>query len=218
MESAADFTSIDDAVFSRADASQSSSLDPRQFGSLVHEVFEHCDLADPQTIPELCRVLAQQRFPQLAEQAAREASEVLLPFLDSSRGREIATAPVVYRELEFLLRWPLQQSTQDADEASKMLTGFIDVLYADRHGAYHLVDLKTNAISDEQLASAAARYQLQLSLYALAAERILAEPPVDLTLSFLRPQKEVNLPWDDESRERTIDRLNREITQTVLSS
>ena len=99
-----------------------------------------------------------------------------------------------------------------------MFSGFIDVLYLDRHGDCHLVDLKTNFVTADELAAVAERYELQLSLYALAAERVLTKPPVELTLYFLRPQQEFSWPWNDASRRRTSDALNRAIKQSVFTA
>ena len=41
--------------------------------------------------------------------------------------------------------------------------------------------------SEEELPTTAAEYEMQMYLYALAAETILGVPPAELVLCFLRP-------------------------------
>jgi ATP-dependent exoDNAse (exonuclease V) beta subunit len=121
-------------------------------------------------------------------------------FLTSPRAAQIAAAAEVHTELEFLLRWP-----PDGDDSDgRYLQGFIDCLYRDAAGGWHLVDYKTNRVAAERVAEEAAAYEMQMLVYALAVERITKSPPVELALCFLRPGVEHHFPWDAAARQRAI--------------
>ena len=51
----------------------------------------------------------------------------------------------------------------------------------------------------------AAEYELQMLVYALAAERILKCPPAELVLCFLRPGLEHRFAWDAAARRRVVE-------------
>ncbi len=93
-------------------------------------------------------------------------------FLRSPRADELRAATVVHRELEFLLRWPPGEAGD-----GRMLQGFIDCLYQDRAGRWHVLDYKTNRVPAAAVPGVAASYELQMSLYALAAKRCSASAP-----------------------------------------
>jgi ATP-dependent helicase/nuclease subunit A len=130
-------------------------------------------------------------------------------FLASPRAAEIATATDAHRELEFLLAWPPGAKPQAADASEqRYLQGFIDCLYRDAAGRWRLVDYKTNRVTAEGLAAAAAQYEMQMLVYALAAETILATPPAELALCFLRPGLEYHVAWGPAARQRAIEMVD----------
>jgi len=131
-------------------------------------------------------------------------------FAASPRAAELAAAAEVYRELEFLLPWP--PGTRKPQE--KYVQGFIDCLYRDAAGEWHLIDYKTNRVTPKTLAATAARYEMQMLVYALAAERTLGVPPVELALCFLRTGDEHRFPWDDAARARVIETVGRAIAES----
>jgi ATP-dependent exoDNAse (exonuclease V) beta subunit len=95
------------------------------------------------------------------------------------------------------------------------LQGFIDCLYQDAVGKWHLLDYKTNQTSAEDAVSLAAQFELQMGVYALAVEQILRQPPQELTVHFLRPSVEHCFVWDEAMRERTRERVNQAIAAAV---
>ena len=105
------------------------------------------------------------------------------------------------------------QHSQEADENvcptagrnGRYLQGFIDCLYRDADGRWRLIDYKTNRTTAETLAATAAAYEMQMLVYALAAETILKSPPVELTLCFLRPGLEHHFDWNDAARRRVVE-------------
>jgi len=140
-----------------------------------------------------------------------EAIAMIERFAASPRAAELAAAAEVYRELEFLLPWP--PGTGKPQE--KYVQGFIDCLYRDASGAWHLIDYKTNRVTPKTLAATAARYEMQMLVYALAAERTLGSPPAELALCFLRTGDEHLFPWDDAARARVIEMVDRAIHKTA---
>ena len=54
----------------------------------------------------------------------------------------------MYTEFEFLLAWP----PGNHDPEAPYIQGFIDCLYQDGTGDWHLLDYKTNRVSPETLA------------------------------------------------------------------
>ena len=96
------------------------------------------------------------------------------------------------------------------------LQGFIDCLIQDSDGAWGVLDFKTNHVSASAVPQAAAAYEPQMMLYALAVEEILGQSPKSLTLHFLHPGVEQTFAWNKGARERTISQISdalREMSQ-----
>jgi ATP-dependent helicase/nuclease subunit A len=148
---------------------------------------------------------AAQHVPDAKPQDLDEPIEMLQRFLASPRAAEIASAKEVHRELEFLLSWP----PDDSRSGGRYLQGFIDCLYCDAAGRWHVVDYKTNRVARERLSAAAEEYEMQMLVYALAAEQILKRPPVEVALCFLRPGLEHRFLWDDAARRRVVELVNQ---------
>ena len=192
-------------------------LDPRGLGTLVHAVLAQIDFTRPEGVQELVERLAPEHFDS-APGNLGEPIEMIERFLHSPRAAELAAAQEVYRELEFLLAWPCE--TASGDRASvkvadggpdRFLQGFIDCIYRDDAGRWRLIDFKTNRATAENLEPVAAGYEMQMLLYALAAERILGSPPAELALCFLRPGLEHNFTWDAAARRRVIELVNEKL-------
>jgi RecB family exonuclease len=100
-----------------------------------------------------------------------------------------------------------------------LLRGFIDRLYQDSAGLWHVLDFKTNRVQQKNVALAASGYEMQMLVYGLATERLLGSPPASLTLHFLRTGAEHAFAWNDDARERVtalvergIEALNAEVS------
>jgi YD repeat-containing protein len=87
------------------------------------------------------------------------------------------------------------------------LRGFIDRLYQDANGNWHVLDFKTNRMT-HSVATLAAPYEMQMLVYALAAEKILASPPASLTLHFVRTGAEHEFAWDAAARRKVVTMVN----------
>jgi ATP-dependent helicase/nuclease subunit A len=99
--------------------------------------------------------------------------------------------------------------TFDAGAGQRYLQGFIDCLYCGADGGWRVVDYKTNHVAASGVAAVAKQYEMQMLVYALAAETILKKPPVELTLYFLRPGEEYSFAWDAEARRRVVELVSR---------
>jgi len=147
---------MDDLVEFRASRSASSSDKALLRGNLVHRLFELWDL---QSEPPVERALSE--FGCAASEACllkdflHEAAE---QFRASSLGQELAGQAPPLREMPFLLRLN-----------DFVVSGTIDAILSDGT----IVDYKTGQPSKK----AHARYEHQLRLYAVAAQRLTGQAP-----------------------------------------
>ena len=81
--------------------------------------------------------------------------------------------------------------------------------FEDAAGRWWIVDYKTNKVTAATVAAAAADYEMQMLVYALAVERVLNRPPDGMVLCFLRPGLEVAFDWNDTARRRAIELVER---------
>jgi ATP-dependent helicase/nuclease subunit A len=180
------------------------ALDPLGVGTLVHAVMEEIDFAKPGDFLGIIRRHALLHLAQ-AEDDLDAPIDMIGRFLASPRAAQIASAAEVHRELEFLLAWP----PENPRSGGRYLQGFIDCLYRDPAGVWRIIDYKTNNISAQTLEQEGAKYEMQMLLYALAAEKILKQPPSELVLCFLRPGLEYHFDWNDAARRRVVEMVNR---------
>jgi ATP-dependent exoDNAse (exonuclease V) beta subunit len=153
-------------------------------------------------------------------------------FLESPRAAHLASAKTRHAELEFLLAWPPPEAVESVGRRtparragredatagqSAYLQGFLDVLYQDDAGGWHLLDYKTNQIDASGVDSEAQRYEMQMLVYALAVERILGQPPASIVLHFLRPSAEKNFRLDTAARRKLHGMVNQSIAAFVAS-
>jgi ATP-dependent helicase/nuclease subunit A len=185
----------DDLAVARGTA-WDSPIDPLGFGSLVHAV-----LAEIHETDELDVAARAQHHAEILLQGeatvVEEAATLVHRFLASERGQAIRRARHVYTELEFLLDWPRQSGG-----GAIHLHGFIDCLYQDSAGCWHVIDYKTNRVTAAQVAHTAGKYELQMLVYGIAVEQIFGQPPESLVLHFLYPGCEHPVRLDDQGRRR----------------
>ncbi len=193
------------------------ALDPLGLGTLVHAALEEIDFANPGDFAAIIRRHASMHLelgdcfnfrpdengigPFPANIINLDAAiEMIGRFLASPRATQIAFAVEVHRELEFLLAWP----PENPRSGGRYLQGFIDCLYRDPASQWRIIDYKTNNITAQTLEQEAAKYEMQMLVYALAAEKILKQSPAELVLCFLRPGLEYQFGWNNGARERVV--------------
>jgi ATP-dependent helicase/nuclease subunit A len=189
------------------------AVDPLGFGTFVHAALARISLNGKQPVRPLCEQIASERVLPNAACAIADATEMIERFRATERWSSIATAGAVHRELEFLLAWPPDGTTGDG----RYLQGFFDCVYQDASGGWHLVDYKTNNVTAGTVAREAEKYKMQMLLYALALERALGQPPVEIVLHFLGPGVEHTFEWNDEARRRAIQMVDAAMREPVLS-
>jgi ATP-dependent helicase/nuclease subunit A len=209
-------------------------LDARSLGLLAHDVLARIDFATRDCTAEIndwCEHLAPQYVVDCADKTAHTAAKMIDRFAASPRGRQLATATTLHRETEFLLAWPpvgltsergmagveRQRAPSASPSSTKYIQGFIDCLYQDQSGAWRIVDYKTNDVSAEDIDYITSRYEMQLYVYALAAERALGTSPTELVLQLLRPGIEHTIPWNDATRTRAIEMVSDAITTSLVA-
>jgi ATP-dependent helicase/nuclease subunit A len=196
------------------------AIDPRDLGIFVHAALQRIDLGGQQLVGPFCERLTAESVLHHAERTAELATEMLERFARSPRWAAIAAAKSVHRELEFLLAWPPDGTGTDGDGDGdgRYLQGFFDCLYQDAQGGWHLVDYKTNDVTAGEVASEADRYELQMLVYAMALERALGVPPVELALHFLRPGVEHIFKWNDAARKRCVQLVDDALNSLVAEA
>ncbi|MCC7086503.1 MAG: UvrD-helicase domain-containing protein [Pirellulales bacterium] len=192
------------------DEDRSPAAGGADLGTLVHAALSKLDYRNPSDVSAWIRRCAASHQNSLARHL-EVAESLVRQFVLSARAQELVRAKQIHRELEFLLAWPPGANQSGAGEC-RYLQGFIDCIYQDSDGAWHLIDYKTNQISADAIAQLAKQYEMQLGLYALAIEKILGQPPVECVLYFMQPAMEHHFPWNDAARRQTIESINRAIT------
>ncbi len=191
------------------------SIDPRGLGTLVHAVLaalEPKHAADHDELARLIRRHAMRHLDDASDQAS-EAMKMIERFIASPRYAALSTAAEDHAEIEFLLRWPLEESAA----GGSLINGTIDRLYRDAQGDWHVVDFKTNRVGESGVAGLAARYEMQMLLYGLATEQILGVGPTGLTLHFLRTGAEHQFAWNDAARERAVRLVEAGIAASIAA-
>ncbi|MFA5168692.1 MAG: UvrD-helicase domain-containing protein [Candidatus Omnitrophota bacterium] len=178
------------AIFSEDDFSAAD------FGTAMHGFFEHLDLERPERFLEqeaLDRV-----FGRFGEDAKNDARKIVQNFIKQPIFCELQKARQVKREIDFVL-----------NERRGLIHGKIDILFQDSQGEWHILDYKT-ASGDEETARKSA-YDLQLEIYAIAAERILKLPVRSAIIYYLRNQKAVTLSFPAEKSQAFFDGIEKKI-------
>ncbi len=183
-----------------------ASIDRLGLGTLVHSVLANVDLKNPRDLQGLVKLYAEKQGVA-AEVDHKEALALVQRFVKSPRAGQLAQANQLLVEVEFLLGWPID----GGDDGSRYLQGYLDCLYQDASGRWHVIDYKTNRTVDGKRDELVAAYELQMLAYGLAAEQALGEPPAELVLHFLQDASEHVFPWNDAVRRRAIELVNQSI-------
>ncbi len=196
------------------------TADPLGLGTLVHAVLAEIDFSRPEMLEQVVTRLGEHHLPGAADQW-EEAREMLARFLAEPCAARITASRCLHREAEFLLAWPpdgpvvlgMHDSARHAAGEGRYIEGFIDCLYQDAGGRWHLIDYKTNHVTEATLDAVVAVYEPQLWLYATAAQLVLGEWPASVSLNFLRPGVERAIEWDAPARATMVERINRGIAE-----
>lgn len=197
----------------------SRRADPVQRGIAVHSLLARMrwESATPEGIRDEARRLAEHGLVEPPGVDGEDLGRVAA-FLGSPEGQSLAGAGrdgLIRREVPFTMKVPAEAfedrvvavaGGRTASRAASghdivVVQGVIDVLL-DRDGGLAVFDYKTDSVRESALPARFATYVPQVSLYALAAERILRKPVKRAALVFLGPGKTLDVDWRAYLRSR----------------
>ena len=198
--SAADFGTASAFNFSTEKVAEtapiSSSMKSKSIGTAMHGFFEHLNLERSERSLELEAL--ERIFGRFGTEAVNDARKIIEDFLKQPIFQILRKAKQVKREIDFVL-----------NERRGLIHGKIDILFQSEKGEWHILDYKT-AAGDEDTARKSG-YDLQLKIYALAAERILKLPVRSAIIYYLKNQKAVELSFPQGKSEAFFDNLEKKI-------
>ena len=151
-------------------------------GDIVHAVIERLRLEEDVDLGNEINRACEQLRVAVKDDVRQRARTALQSFISSDLLDELRGASELYRELDFLLEWPLGRDEHDRNQPV-LISGQIDCLFRTSAGRWRLWDFKTGIRSDK--AHLLHHYRLQLTLYAAAVEQLLGEVPERLELIHL---------------------------------
>jgi ATP-dependent helicase/nuclease subunit A len=166
------------------------------FGTAMHGFFERFDFSRGEQ--GIQSETLERIFGRFGQEAVSDARKIILDFLKQPVFQKLRRARQVKREIDFVL-----------NERHGLIHGKIDILFEDEEGAWHILDYKT-AAGDEEAARKSA-YDLQLEIYALAAERILKLAFRSSIIYYLKNQKAVTLSFSQGPAAAFFDSLEKKI-------
>jgi len=178
---------------------EASSVPATEFGTAMHALLERIDPKNP--AGSLNPKALDKHFSRFGEEAVEQAGTLLKDFLKSPVFKALTKARRIEREIGFVL-----------NGRHGLIHGKIDMLYEDTDGVWHVLDYKT-AVGD-RAAVQKSGYDIQIKIYALAAERILKKRVGSGILYYLKNQNAVveNFPVELKTNHDYFDGLEKEIS------
>ncbi|NMA25259.1 MAG: hypothetical protein GX936_06295 [Clostridiales bacterium] len=165
-----------------------AALTPAERGTALHLAMQYIDYGkcrSPEGILSELRRLREKNFLSAQQADAVDAGKIGA-FFASQLGRRILRAEKLYREFKFSLLVPAGEFYRDgayADGDEILLQGVVDCCFLE-NGALHIVDFKTDYVTEETLGEKTRLYAPQLNAYGRAMERILGLPVKSRLLYF----------------------------------
>jgi ATP-dependent helicase/nuclease subunit A len=171
-------------------------------GELVHRLLETMHQpprSDADWIPTLRRMLAEWDFsPGRQESAVQALRPLVHTYIRSRYCQEGQTMAHILREAPFVL-----------EKNGIKMTGTVDRLHCTHTGRWELVDWKTNDVEADEVDRLANDYLPQLQLYAIAVREQWGIPLDQVSLFFLKPDREVTFTVDEQWLAEAEQRLLR---------
>ena len=195
-----------------------------QLGTIMHGVLERVDLKSPDNWPELLQDFAKQMDNEAYQSVLEQAQTMLSRFFASPLAAELAAARSIYREIDFVLPWPLPQNSPQRTVSASIvhapqINGIIDLLIETEKG-WQILDYKTGNFPQQTPAEKLlAPYELQLGLYARAVEQWFGVMPQELSLITFRPEvRRITLAWSQQRSDQIRVRVDRAIEKIRSST
>lgn len=186
-----------------------ATMNAEVVGNLVHGVLEQIDFQESANAERLLDTLIRNDNENVSESVRTHVLSLVDGFRSTSVWERIASAPVCYRELDFLLQRPSSNGTTQ----STLIAGIIDCVIQSPDGEWNLIDYKTGRRhpdqSDEEIL---VEYEIQLGLYAIAMRSLHGSLPNSAELVFLpEPIRHVRFKVTDSKLEEILDRVDAAI-------
>lgn len=175
---------------------EKSDLTPAERGSIVHYVMRHLDFARCDTSDMIATQICEMVDRELLRQEEADAVDTawILDFCRSPLGVRVREAADCRRELPFLMALPAGTAAPaytGCDEPL-LIQGIIDCCFLEGD-AWVLLDYKTDAVPDGDIAAATARYRDQIGLYRQALVKLTGKPVKEAYLYFFKAGKAVKM-------------------------
>jgi len=174
-------TAFDQPLTSFSSFDESAATDSTTLGELIHAVLERMDYQSPQWEPLLQACIAGTSGTSVAS-LRDSALTQLQAFQSSSLFAELQSAQQCYREIDFLLKWPFDNTSGE----TVTITGQIDCLMQTVDDQWKIFDYKTGRVSQKDPEAVLKEYDIQLLLYALAVREYLGRVPDSIELVLLK--------------------------------
>lgn len=175
-----------------------TALTPAERGTALHLAMQYIDYGkcgSPDGIQAELRRLREKNFLSAQQADAAEPGKIGA-FFASPLGQRVLRAEKLYREFKFSLLVPASDYYHDGVYAAGdeiLFQGVVDCCFVES-GALHIVDFKSDVVTEETLGDKTRLYAPQLSAYGRAMERILGLPVESRLLYFFTLGKASEVP------------------------
>ena len=181
-------------------------------GSLIHRVIERLP-NDPTIGSEVIAESVQAVLKSVPSSAEALDPAVMVrrvkALVESELWSEIHSASQCFREIDFLLGWPIDAAPS---ERSAVIAGTLDCLLLSSGGGWKILDYKTGRLPGGDPATLRDHFAIQLVVYAEAVRAMVGRPPELVEIVALHDKLDrFPLVFWDEFRAPTHDRIDAAI-------
>ncbi len=173
-------------------AEKRDDLPANTVGSLVHSVLEKISSHADGDVEPLVRRACLANGVDASKKALSAVHKVIDPFLKTDLAKKLGRGK---RELPF--EWEID---------GRFIIGSVDWLLDDNE-SLRIIDFKTDRLDKSEMDERAKMYELQMIIYAMAAEAAMDGPIESTSLVFLSPGEVHITPVTDERRKRGTDQI-----------
>lgn len=181
-------------------ASQRTALTAAERGTALHLAMQYIDFArcgSQEGIEAELNRLRDACFLSKKQYEAVDARKIAA-FFSSDLGRRVLGAGKLYREFKFSLLIPADDgdvgvSGMVSDDDKVLFQGVVDCCF-EENGALHIIDFKSDAVTEETLGDKTRLYSEQIKAYGRAMTAITGLPVASLTLYYFGLDRAVLIP------------------------
>ncbi|MEX2288214.1 MAG: UvrD-helicase domain-containing protein [Planctomycetaceae bacterium] len=156
--------------------------DATTLGTIMHEVLERIDFAHPEAVDAAIDQRLRATGAGGNEPLRSAVSTRVSRFLATPIFRELCQSVHCDREIDFVLRWPIDPYAEAHGQRSVglgavIISGKIDCLYQSRDGRWKIVDYKTGRLPARNAAAVLEKYDIQMAIYAFAVQAAIGRKP-----------------------------------------